>query len=97
MKHGHVCVPSAHPSLGMFVAKTRARRRKNRLGLDRIAKLDALGFVWSPGNSVWRQRYNELCAFYKDHGTSSVPIGKEWNYLGWWWVSMPFYLYFLSF
>lgn len=50
-KHGHCNIPIKYPEnpkLGRFVNNTRTQRNSRKLSADRIAKLDAIGFVWAP-------------------------------------------------
>jgi hypothetical protein len=46
---------------------------------ERKAKLDALGWwVWDPHDAAWDARYDELVAYYAEHGTlppKSTPGG----------------------
>ena len=45
-KHGHCEIPMTKTKLGRFVNSMRTQRNSGRLSADRIAKLDALGFLW---------------------------------------------------
>jgi hypothetical protein len=83
--HRHSCVPSAYPGLGIWVAKLRGKRRRGKLSQERIAKLDALEFVWSPSESEWMEKYQALKRFWKTHGHCSVPFRDgDLEKLGWW-------------
>jgi superfamily II DNA or RNA helicase len=72
--HGHLEVPSGS-ELWRWVQIQRTARRANRATLtaDRIAKLDALGFVWTvhPPDR-WERRYDELRAFVSRVGHCDV-------------------------
>ena len=49
-KTGHCAVPQSHPanpSLGIWVKTQRQNHRKNNLSLERMQKLNDVGFVWS--------------------------------------------------
>jgi hypothetical protein len=84
-RHGHSCVPSAYPGLGIWVAKLRGKRRRGGLSQERISKLDALEFVWSPSESEWMEKYQALRAFWSNHGHCSVPFRDgDLEKLGWW-------------
>ena len=49
-KHGHCEIPlhyPADPKLGRFVNAMRSHRKRGKVSPDRIAKLDAVGFLWA--------------------------------------------------
>ena len=49
-KHGHCEIPlhyPANPKLGRFVNAMRSHRKRGKVSADRIAKLDAVGFLWA--------------------------------------------------
>ena len=49
-KHGHCEIPlhyPANPKLGRFVNAMRSNRKRGKVSADRIAKLDAVGFLWA--------------------------------------------------
>jgi superfamily II DNA or RNA helicase len=85
-QHGHCDIPLKYPEnprLGRFVNNTRTQRNSGKLAADRIAKLDALGFVWSASrkpevgedgiSEAWRARFEELRAYKASHGDCDVP------------------------
>ena len=54
-KNGHCEIPlnyPENPKLGQFVNNTRTQRNSGKLAADRIAKLNALGFVWKSSRTV---------------------------------------------
>lgn len=65
---------------------TRTQRNSGKLAPDRIAKLNALGFVWKSSrtvqvvgegiNAAWKTRYDELRLYKTMHGDCKVPT--EW-------------------
>jgi len=61
---------SGYP-LGKWVSTQRGR--KERLVLDRIQRLDILGFVWDPHEAKWEQGFQELVCYKKQFGNCRVP------------------------
>ena len=85
-KHGHCEMPMnipENPKLGRFVNSMRTQRNSRKLSADRIAKLDALGFVWASSRKVlvdgdgisaeWQARFDELLQYKQTHGDCDVP------------------------
>ena len=83
---GHTRVPQKwkqNRSLGHWVAVQRRQRKLGRLSEDRIAKLDSLGFEWTPMRGgvgkvgihtpAWESMFAQLEEFYRTHGHSHVP------------------------
>lgn len=50
-------------SLGAWCCTQRKSRKQDQLSAERIEKLDAIGFVWSP-DEVWQKNYEQLLLFY---------------------------------
>lgn len=93
--HGH-CRVSRHTGdnmpLGEWIKSQRKYRREGRLTADQEAKLNSLGFDWSPAapvaaavsgqegfdvaHAIWEERFIELVAFAAEFGHTRVP--KEW-------------------
>jgi len=84
--NGHCDMPvycPENPKLGRFVNATRTQRNSGRLPADRIAKLDALGFVWGSSrtaevggegiNGAWKTRFDELLCYKEEKGHCNVP------------------------
>lgn len=94
--HGHCDIPlklTDPPKLGAFVNATRVQRNKGVLSAERIAKLDAVGFLWGKDmriredgmNEVWKNRFDELLEYKQMYGNCKVPGGwKENAQLGNW-------------
>jgi hypothetical protein len=59
-----VAVAAADPSQST-VASVAGRKQVGRLTLDRIAKLESLGFIWSLRDD-WLKHYNELVEFKRE-------------------------------
>ena len=64
---------NADPALGGWAAAL--RRCKSSLGEERVAQLDALGFVWSSSRgcgSKFMQSFRRLRDFREEHGHTAV-------------------------
>ena len=73
-EHGDCKVPKSQGSLGGWVDKQRTDRKKGKLSEERVQKLDALGFVWSPRSTqpAWDERFNELTKYKAENGHCNV-------------------------
>jgi hypothetical protein len=88
-KHGHCNIPltlTEPPKLSGFVNATRDQKNKGVLSAERIAKLDAVGFMWQGKvfkigkdgmTEAWEKRFNELLEYKKIHGNCEVPRGRK--------------------
>ncbi len=75
-KNGHCQVQAnwkENPQLGRWVAMQRYRRKIGELLPSHIARLDKLGFVWSPTDIGWDQMFEKLIQFKKRRGHCDVP------------------------
>src|SRR5262249_55503310 len=75
-EHGNAHVPQQYAKdkqLGNWVHKLREPTRKGRLTADRLALLDALGFVWSAYDAQWDEMYDQLASYYKENGHVNIP------------------------
>jgi len=78
---GHVRVPMAYPNgLGVWAKNQRNDYRRLELGehsnltRERLEKLHAVSFKFSKSRKDgWEEKYQELVAFYRQHGHSNVP------------------------
>lgn len=77
------------PKLAAFVNATRVQRNKGTLSAERIAKLDAVGFVWQGKTTkiledgiseVWKKRFDELLQFRERNGNFKVPSAQQGEY-----------------
>ncbi|MEQ1747939.1 MAG: helicase associated domain-containing protein [Prosthecobacter sp.] len=92
-QHGNINVPhhgKEYTKLGSWLNRQRIDCRNGHLRPDRLARLEALGFVASPGrpslDEYWDERYAELAAFHQQHGHTRVTSRvdnrlSEWRYL----------------
>ena len=79
--NGHCNVIQSSGFLGKWCTTQRRYRNTGELILERIARLDAIGFDWDPVTSEWDKNYAELVAYKEAHG--HLPIGKR-SALGSW-------------
>ena len=70
-QHGHCIVPKSDFDLWQWVANVRSR--KTKLSSARIRALDRLEFDWTPYDTQWQRRYNELAEFRTRFGHANVP------------------------
>ena len=90
--HGHCNIPLScpeNPRLGRFINAMRTQRNSGRLSVERIAKLDALGFPWGSTrvadaslgedtvSAPWKARFDELVTYKEKYGNCEVPA--KWN------------------
>ena len=82
-KYGHCNIPiriGDPPKLAGFINATRTQRNKGVLSAERIAKLNAVGFMWSTETTIdedgtspaWKVRYEELLKFREEFGNCDV-------------------------
>jgi Helicase associated domain len=77
-EHGDARVPPDYVDedgfqLGIWCAGQRTTRREGRLSDDRVAALDALGFVWDPLQDEFDRGLAELAAYVDANGDTRVP------------------------
>jgi Helicase associated domain len=77
-EHGDARVPPDYVDedgfrLGGWCAGQRTTRREGRLSADRVAALDALGFVWDQMQHEFDRGLAELAACVDANGNASVP------------------------
>lgn len=92
-KHGHCLVPNRYKDdkkLGLWVSMQRRQYKAyasdqfdaTALSLDRIQRLEDIGFVWRASTSCrveWDVRFRQLQTFFQDHGHTLVPMCYEEN------------------
>ncbi|MHB8875379.1 MAG: helicase associated domain-containing protein [Myxococcaceae bacterium] len=61
------------PMLATWLAHQRERARARKLRPDRLARLDALGFLRNRREEVWEAGCRQLAAFQREHGHSAAP------------------------
>jgi hypothetical protein len=74
---GSTDVPRLYPSpLARWVNKARKMHKSGKLRAERVAELNALGFVWDAQDARWEARFLELQAYKRAHGTANVPTDR---------------------
>ena len=63
--------------LAKWVSRQRKSWNANKLPEERIRRLDELGVVWDPLQSLWDERFKELAAYKDRFGNCNVP--DKWN------------------
>lgn len=90
---GHCLVPNRYKKdhrLGSWVSTQRRQYKAfaagkintTTLSMDRIRKLESIGFAWStddPRRVDWYVRFKQLCIFQKEWGHTLVPMGYKKN------------------
>ena len=78
-REGHCCVAAKHQigglKLGMWVQSQRSK--KDSLTLDRVKRLNSLGFIWDPLAKQWEQNFAALQKFRKCEGHCRVPYAHQ--------------------
>ena len=86
-EYGH-CNPTktnlGTSTFGRWVNRVRSQRRAGTLEANRIAQLDAIGFVWDHRDALWEKRYNELVAYMEKHGHGTTPASDSGTTLANW-------------
>ena len=89
-QHGHCRVSFGYPenpALGLWVSSQRTAKREGTLSTERIARLDALAFVWDSHKAAWDEQFAELVAYQTQHGHCRVSFGYPENPALGLWVS----------
>ena len=76
--HGDANVPQQHTTstgfnLGTWCSERRKQRKAGRLSAERVAALDALGFVWDRKQQDFERGLGELAAYVAATGDARVP------------------------
>lgn len=80
--HGHAQVPHGYrpnPTLARWAKRQRYQyklfqeNKPSTMTDERVAALEALGFVWDSHSALWEERYNELKEFVRMAGHANVP------------------------
>lgn len=75
--------PLASSKLGAWAARQRRARQNLQLGVkstmteDRVELLESIGFDWSPWDTKWNMRVQELQDYKRRFGDCMVPV--HWN------------------
>ncbi|OEU08635.1 hypothetical protein FRACYDRAFT_161115, partial [Fragilariopsis cylindrus CCMP1102] len=90
-KHKSILVPTKYAAdlkLGNWVGLQRAYYRNKTLSIDRINRLESIGFAWDPLDAQWMGLYQKLVAYKKEYRSTKVPVRytedpqlAQWTYL----------------
>ena len=88
LEFGHAAVPmkyeKAGAKLGVWV--NGLRQRKEKQSVDRLKRLNGLGFIWNTLEAAWENNFNLLKKYKTEFGTLEVPKSTvyEGEKLGTW-------------
>ena len=78
IEHGDVNVPLKwHTGLGRWISTQRKSKNYGAISLERMQRLESIGFEWNSLESQWENRFSELLAYKAEHGDINVPI--KWH------------------
>ncbi len=83
--HGHAKVPLSHATssgfwLGRWVASALKKKGRSELGLDQMARLEAVpGWSWGVLDEAWEEGFRALEGYVASQGDSHVPRGYVTN------------------
>jgi hypothetical protein len=86
-KHKSTNVPryGAYPRLGKWVSKQRQFYNNKTLSIERINRLELIGFVWDPYDAQWMEMYGKLVEYKKENNSTKVPrLYTKYPSLGLW-------------
>ena len=78
-----------YKQLGRWVKEQRFQFKKLQTGKDsfmteeRIVKLDSVGFVWSPFDALWEERFEQLREYQKVYKHCNVPKNYDFKLALW--------------
>ena len=81
-EYNSVLVPSGYKkadnfNLGNWFGHQRKYKKKGTLTKERIAQLDALGFVWDPYQEKWNEAIEAFKGYIAEHNSAKVPKGYK--------------------
>lgn len=82
LAHGDCNVPAEweeNPELGQWCYVQRRAFRKNKISVERIRRLEQLGFVWERIETVWEGMFAALTNYKQAYGNCNVPLLWEVN------------------
>ncbi len=80
MEHGHCRISQlskTHKDLGRWVSYNRVRYSKKKLPIERVLKLEAIGFEWDPMSDQWEEMFNQLNDFKLNYGHCRASTTSE--------------------
>ncbi|MDB4472930.1 helicase associated domain-containing protein [bacterium] len=83
-QYGDCLVPSTSQYAHLVTWIGTQRTRKDKLGIEKIKRLDELGFVWDPHEEKWELQFQRLKAYKEEYGDCLVPRSFEDKKLAAW-------------
>ena len=62
------------PQLGQWTSDQRKCYKNETLSIERIHRLESIGFVWDPLDTRWMEMYQKLVAYKKQYRSTKVPM-----------------------
>ena len=98
-RYGHSQVPDGwaeNPSLAGWVFRQRKHQKAGQLPADRLARLQAIGFLWSDDlqrlrEENWQQQYQAYQAFLQQYPTAEQSFFRKYNHSLYLWVETQRY------
>lgn len=84
---GHCNVPRTHEdeALSNWIGTQRVWKKRNKMPVDRIDRLNNIGFVWDPNQADWEENLGKLSDYKARFGHTNVPaVWSEDRLLGKW-------------
>ncbi|NQT37164.1 MAG: Helicase associated domain protein [Planctomycetes bacterium] len=75
-KYGDCNVPALwpdNPTLASWVSAQRLAKKQHKLSDERVKRLEAIGFDWSPSDTVWEEKFLALTKYKAKYGHCNVP------------------------
>jgi hypothetical protein len=75
-QHKSTNVPNRYaedPKLGSWVSSQRTFYNNKTISIDRINRLESIGFVWDPLDTRWMEMYQKLMGYKKQYKSTKVP------------------------
>jgi len=89
-KKGNCDVPQKYPEnqdLGSWVSVQRLAYKVKRISLERVKKLESIGFKWNQNHDQWEEMFVQLCEYCEKNGNCLVPRDFSENIALATWVS----------
>ena len=95
-EYGHCNVPKRNPvyrELGTWVGAQRNIYKKRKLPMERISRLEAIGFDWDVLATSWEKLFIALCDYRKKQGHCNVQRTSSENTIFGQWLSVQRRMY----
>jgi hypothetical protein len=79
-QHGHCDVPQKwrqNKKLATWISTQRQRKKRGKLSVIRVKRLEDIGVTWSPAQTEWEKGFNCLLGYRREHGNCNVPA--KWH------------------